>query len=308
MSRRLQRLVTDMGADSAFASAAQKLREHHGVEVAVENVRQCVLGHARKMAERADEAPAHTRLKAAGPEWIVAAADGTMVPLVSTQEAPAGADKRKHRKLAWEEMRLVAAQAHGVSSRRYDATLGSVEDAGKRWSRVAGMVGWALNTHIHAIGDGAEWIARQARQAFGTRHRYTVDLYHVCEYIAQAAPDPGKSREYVARQREALKRNQSGKVIASLAKRAESSEVPEEEAPVRRALRYLENRHEQLDYAYALEHGLPVGSGMIESGHRHVLQARLKRPGAWWRADNAHAMAQLRVIRANNLWHAYWLN
>jgi len=25
-----------------------------------------------------------------------------------------------------------------------------------------------------------------------------------------------------------------------------------------------------------------VGSGLIESGHRHVLQARLKIPRAWW--------------------------
>jgi hypothetical protein len=27
---------------------------------------------------------------------------------------------------------------------------------------------------------------------------------------------------------------------------------------------------------------LPIGSGMIESGHRHVLQQRIERAGTWW--------------------------
>jgi hypothetical protein len=31
-----------------------------------------------------------------------------------------------------------------------------------------------------------------------------------------------------------------------------------------------------------LKLGLPIGSGMIESGHRHVLHARLKKAGAAW--------------------------
>jgi hypothetical protein len=46
-------------------------------------------------------------------------------------------------------------------------------------------------------------------------------------------------------------------------------------------LRYLENRLDQLDYPSALAVGLPVGSGLIESGNRHLLQARLKLAGAW---------------------------
>lgn len=194
LSKRLERLATDLGADNAFGASAQKLREHHGVEVAVETLRRCVLRHARRLAQKADQQAGCTRLKSQGPEWIVAEADGTMVPIVRTEGAPAGADKRKHRKLGWEEMRLVAAQAHGQSSRYYEATLGSLEDAGRRWSRTAAMAGWGANSRIHALGDGAEWIARQARESFGACHRYTVDLYHVCDYLAAAAPVPSESR------------------------------------------------------------------------------------------------------------------
>jgi hypothetical protein len=78
------------------------------------------------------------------------------------------------------------------------------------------------------------------------------------------------------------------------------------EAPVRTAHRYLTERRGQLDYAGARARGLPIGSGEIESGHRHVVQQRLKLAGAWWKEPNAEAMLGLRVGRANGLWESYW--
>jgi len=74
---------------------------------------------------------------------------------------------------------------------------------------------------------------------------------------------------------------------------------------MRAALRYLGNRTDQLDYAHAIAHGLPVGSGSIESGHRHVIQARIEKTGAWWTQTNAHALCQLRTLRANGNWNRY---
>jgi len=50
---------------------------------------------------------------------------------------------------------------------------------------------------------------------------------------------------------------------------------------------------------------LPIGSGEIESRHRHVIQARLKRAGAWWKEENAEKMLALRVARANCEWESY---
>jgi hypothetical protein len=44
----------------------------------------------------------------------------------------------------------------------------------------------------------------------------------------------------------------------------------------------------------------------IESGHRHVIQQRLKLAGSWWKEPHAEAMLGLRVARANHLWDHYW--
>jgi Uncharacterised protein family (UPF0236) len=303
-SRRLQRALTDFGADEAFAAAAAKVREHYAVEVNAERVRQVCLHHAGRMAEQASVTPC-TTLAAQGPAWILAEADGTMLPIVDTSRAPAGQDRRKHRTVSWQETRVVAAQAWGETTTHYDATLGEVAEAGARWSRTAEAAGWGTNTRIHVVGDGAPWLATQARERFGANSRYLLDLYHVCDYLA--AVWPGDKTE-VHRHRDALKAGQLDTVLTALRTKLEPPGTPEAEAPARAALRYLENRLDQLDYPAALRDGLPVGSGLIESAHRHLLQSRLKLSGAWWTRVHAHDMAQLRVARANGLWDTYWQN
>jgi hypothetical protein len=301
---RMQRALTDFGADEPFAPAARKVKEHYGVEVDAERVRQVCLAHAGTIAAKAVVEP-HTKLSHQGPEWIVAEADGTMLPIVDTGAAPEGADRRKHRTVSWQEARVVAARALGETTTRYDATLGEVAEAGARWSRAVGAAGWGVNTRIHAVGDGAPWLAAQARERFGARGRYLLDLYHVCDYLAAVWPG---NKALVQHHRDALKAGRLDAVLDALRTRLEPSATPEADAPARAALRYLENRLDQLDYPAALREGLPVGSGLIEGTHRHLLQARLKLSGSWWTRAHAHNMAQLRVARANGLWENYWRN
>ena len=86
----------------------------------------------------------------------------------------------------------------------------------------------------------------------------------------------------------------------------EAVEVADENAPVRAAHRYLSNRPDTFDYPAAIAAELPIGSGHIKSGHKHVLQAQLKIPGAAWFPSNAETMAQLRVLRSNDRWSELW--
>ena len=79
-----------------------------------------------------------------------------------------------------------------------------------------------------------------------------------------------------------------------------------EDTPVEKCYRYLNNRRDSLDYKNALEKGLPIGSGEVESSHRYVIQKRLKIAGAWWKPQTAEWMLNLRVLRANDDWDDYW--
>ena len=139
-----------------------------------------------------------------------------------------------------------------------------------------------------------------------------VDFYHVCEYLAEAAegcvrnPTPTEKKKWMDRQKSWLKQNQTGQVLRNLKGHLEDEKVPDDQAPVRRCWRYLHNRIDQLDYQGALDRGLPIGSGETESAHRHLIQRRLKLPGAWWSEKNASNMAQIRVNRANGHWNDFW--
>ncbi|MEO7318917.1 MAG: hypothetical protein ABIZ56_08020 [Chthoniobacteraceae bacterium] len=95
-------------------------------------------------------------------------------------------------------------------------------------------------------------------------------------------------------------------MLAALEGHLEPESIPDDAAPVRAARRYLGNRRDALDYPDAITRELPIGSGFIESGHKHVLHARHKGAGTAWLPAHADALAQLRVLRANQLWDSFW--
>ena len=303
-SRRLERVLTDFGCEHSFVRATESVREHYGFEIGASAVRTATLKHAqRARAKLQEEYEQPFRiLPAVGAEYVIAETDGTMICTVE-----AGSRKGK-RPREWKEMRLVAAQALESATTVYAASFGSVEETGRRWGHCARQAGWGLHSWVHTVGDGADWIRRQSREIFRDRGSFLCDFYHVSEYLAAAAPTcrNGKESQWRRTQQNRLKRGAFAKVIESLEGHLEPVGTAEEESPVRNGHRYLTNRTDCLDYPRALKLGLPIGSGMIESGHRHVLHARLKKAGTAWIRDHADQIAHLRVLRSNHQWHSLW--
>jgi len=303
-SQRLERALCDFGAEHSFAQAAQRVKEHYGLELAASRVREVTLRHAaRAQAQLAEEyAQGFRSLPAQGASHVVAEADGTMICTVPR------ARRRERRPREWKEMRLVAAQAQGQATATYGATFGAVAAVGRRWGHCAKAAGWGLQSQIHVVADGAEWIRLQSREVFAEQAHALLDFYHASEYLAAAAATcrPRAPDHWRHTQQRRLRRGASAQVLAALDPYQEPAHIPEEQAPVRVARRYLSHRLDQLDYPRALRLDLPIGSGLIESGHRHVLQARLKRAGTAWLQENAEALAQLRVLRSNGRWLQLW--
>lgn len=303
-SRRLQRVLTDFGSEHSFVRAAQSVREHYGFEVGATAVRVTTLSHARRARKELEElyAEPFRALPVQGTESVIAEADGSFLCTVRPGK------RQGKRPREWSEIRLLAAQAQGSKTAVYAATFGSVQEAGRRWGHCARSAGWGLQSRVHAVGDGAEWIRLQSQEVFAEQGTFLCDFYHVSEYLGAAAQQcrPGKPDSWRRTQQKRLRRGALPKVLQALEPFVEPDTTADQEAPVRGAHRYLDNRRDCLDYPRALELDLPIGSGMIESGHRHVIQARLKKAGAAWLRDHAHCLAQLRVLRANNQWNSFW--
>ena len=296
-------MLTDFGADHSFAQAAAKVKEHYLIEVPASAARQHTQHHAAQIKE---SAPTSARLPAGGVAQLIAETDGCLIPIVKIA-AKGPKDRRKRRLLDWQEARLSLAYRAGSVAKHYQATLQGVEVAGAQLLECAQQAGAGQASRVHCVGDGAAWIVRQVEDRFGKQGSYLIDFYHVSEYLARAAeaittaPDVWRRR-----QQERLKNNQVEKVLAELTRHLEEDEEEDGQAPVRACWRYLSNRLGNLDYEGAIEAGLPIGSGEVESGNRSVIQARLKRSGAWWKEENAEDMLALRALRASGQWESYW--
>jgi hypothetical protein len=309
-SRLLQRVVTDLGADLPYAQVMDKLVEHYGLVLGESTIRKVTLAHAQQIHGRSGGfAQGLPEPVASQGLTFIAEIDGTMVPTVRSDAA--SNDRRKAKTVQWQEAKVSLAHAQGSTRLAYGATLlGDVDTAGRQLRACAKRVGFGKAHRVHGVGDGAPWIAAQVKQRFGSQGSYLLDFYHVCEYLSEAAkaiePQPPAQQAWLSLQKQRLKDQQPDAVLHALREHLEPAQTEDDKAPVRCCHRYLNQRLHQLDYQGAIEQGLPIGSGEIESAHRYIVQKRLKLPGAWWLAANADSMLALRVNRANGEWAHYW--
>ena len=295
-------MLTDFGADHSFVQAIAKVKEHYLIEVPATAARLYTHRHAAQIQQ---SQPEPASLPAGGVAQGIAETDGCLIPIVKIA-AKGPKDRRKRRQLDWQEARLSLAYRAGSLEKHYHATLHEVEVAGAQLLACARRAGAGQQSRIHCVGDGAAWIVRQVEEQFAGQASYLIDFYHVSQYLAQAAEViTSAAQQWRRRQQKRLKSNRVGKVLAELTAHLEE-EDEDEPAPVRACWRYLSNRLENLDYKEAIEAGLPIGSGEVESGNRSVIQARLKRSGAWWKEENAEVMLALRTLRASGQWESYW--
>ena len=208
----------------------------------------------------------------------------------------------------WKEARLSLAYPQGSIEKIYAATLGSTDEAGKCLHCCIKRSGGDDTTKLHCVADGAQWIQEQIERLFGDQANLLIDFYHVSQYLAKAIEclAPQNPDEWLKSSQSLLKNGKLEKVLNPLRRYVEDHSTANKDCPVKTCLNYLERRTLFLDYRSAIEQNLPIGSGAIESGNRHIIQDRLKLAGAWWKKENAQAVLDLRTVRANGDWNLYW--
>lgn len=308
----LQRVITDFGADVPFGRIGEKLREHHGISVPISSGQAISQNHAACVHQTQ---LLHTETPTiAGVEQLIVEMDGTLIPIVEAPEAVdedgLPIDRRTTRQTRFKEARLALARSAQESQLKFGATFGTPDDAVTQLLDCAIAAGLGANTQVHAALDGAQWIANTVIAQFGSSATYLLDFYHLSEYLAAASVvcAPTHPNIWLEHQQLRLKRNEWQQVLAALRPHLESLTAADEQAPVRAAYRYIQNRPNQLDYQGAIAADLPIGSGEIESAHRYVILERLDIAGAWWTVEKAEELLSLRVLRANQRWNDYWAN
>ena len=178
-----------------------------------------------------------------------------------------------------------------------------------------------------AGNDGAEW-----EQGFVDVQRpdavRILDWGHATEHLSAGAAavlgaGTAESSEWLGTQLHELKHGDSAGVLKALRElrdrllvhsEAEGGEEAFEVVAgrdqdfkvVSEQLAYLEKRRDQIRYAEFIAAGLPIGSGIVESANKLVVEARLKGAGMHWERGHVDPMVALRNVVCSDRWDEAW--
>jgi hypothetical protein len=161
---------------------------------------------------------------------------------------------------------------------------------------------------VGAVVDGAVWCQSFVELHYPEAVRI-LDFAHAAEYLTAIAQTSGVdgsllSPARLAELRHALKHSGSAAVLPEL--RALVATQPAN-ADLASQLAYLETREAQLQYPDFIADGWPIGSGMVESANKLVVEDRLKGAGMHWADANVNGLLALRNAVCNDRWQECWM-
>jgi len=153
------------------------------------------------------------------------------------------------------------------------------------------IVGWegpgqslALLRPVIVLGDGTPWIGNLAAEHVGERVEI-IDVYHASEHVwAIAHTLFGEGTVLAARWAHfatvALAEAGAADLLALLD--VTKAPTPAATTVLQRQRQYVRTHAARMAYPTFRAQGLPLGAGAVESADLHLVQLRLKRPGARW--------------------------
>lgn len=242
------------------------------------------------------------------PEQLVVSADGAMVQLTTGE---------------WREARLAAfgefAGVLDAATESVKATTDTITYFAQMTSAVAfekaALLEWHERggenaTRVVAVNDGALWI-----QSFIDHHCpqaiRVLDFAHAQGYlgkVGKAIYDPGSDafKQWYQAMSKQLGTQPPQRTLSQLRLLHRQHSAEPEQSEIDSAIRYLEKRRDMIDYPHFRKIQVPIGSGISESGHKVVMQRRMKQAGMRWGEANVNPMLSLRTALCNKRWAANW--
>jgi hypothetical protein len=324
-SGELQALGCALAVFMPFATAARLLGWYSGGVVSPGAVWGWVqtAGH-EAMALLQEDLDAVSRGDGPPPEMLSAeltalplalGADGVMVPFRPTGGAPTG-------KIRWREIKVGVLARLGqhrtrlgqvvtrLQHRRLVAVLGDIEALSPRLWGEAIRQGILHAPHVVWLSDGGRGLWRLFEERFAGHARGILDFYHAAQQLWKGAAAWLDGRTTQARRwfvwaRHRLRHGMPEGVLADLAEALEVEGLPATAGDtIRTVYAYLQRHREHIDYAQYKAWGLPLGSGMVESACKWLIQQRFKGVGMRWSENGFNHLLHLRLAWVNGRFEA----
>jgi Uncharacterised protein family (UPF0236) len=282
-----------------FACAGQMLHQLTGVFVSEATIRRHTEQAGKYCEEVQNPKNQQTPPQTSVPEQVVMSADGAFVPLV-------GGVWAEVRTMAIGEVKQTGDQVHTTNlsyfSRMTDAATFTELAEGELQRRQVREA-----EQVAAVMDGAPWLQEVVDLSRPDAVRI-LDFPHAAQRISallETVQQAGHALPVDALSRclHVLKHRGPAPVLRWLRHLTRSLL---EVGNIREDLAYLQKREALMQYPRYRDAGWPIGSGMVESANKLVMQARLKGPGMHWAAPHVNPMLALRNAVCNDRWSEAW--
>jgi hypothetical protein len=237
----------------------------------------------------------------AGPAVQQVSADGCMLSLVDGR---------------WTEVRTIAigtvTQREDGETRTQEVTYFSRHGSADAFIRQTTLPTYERGTRragtVAAVMDGASWLQELISEQCPSAIRI-LDFPHAASYLHTAAhaafgQDSPAAEQWLDEWVPHFKTGEPDEILTAL--RALPTPTSEAATAKGTAIRYLGGRKEQIRYADFREQGLPIGSGMVESAGKLVVEARMKGSGMHWAVRHLNPLLALRSRLCSGQWDQTW--
>jgi len=185
---------------------------------------------------------------------------------------------------------------------------GDVDTFGQLLYMEAARRGLEEAGEVVILGDGAEWIWRQARQIC-PEAVCIVDWWHATEHLWMAAEALFGEGTAAAKDWEKAREKElwDGRVESVLTTLGQLLPAEgEARQAVQEQITYFSNQKNRMRYDEYRACGYQIGSGTVESACKRVIGQRLKQAGMIWSEQQAMAIASIRAALLDGRWGSFW--
>jgi hypothetical protein len=241
---------------------------------------------------------------------LLIGADGVMVPFRPEEGTPKG-------RTVWREVKVgilarlgqrvttAGKKVTALTQRRLVAVLGDIEALSPGLWLAAVQQGIMSSSQVVWLSDGARGFWRLFEERFVPYATGILDFYHAAQNLWQGAKAwldgrTQQARTWFATARRQLRQGQANKVLKDIeAALALEGLPPSAHQTLTNLYNYLDKHRDHIDYAKFKELGLPIGSGIVESACKWLIQQRFKGVGMRWSEDGFNHLLHLRLAWVN---------
>lgn len=168
-----------------------------------------------------------------------------------------------------------------------------------------------LAESVQILGDGAPWIWNRAKAMLlqlGVKNEKiteTLDYYHAKEHLTDMMiyVDKDKKEKLLPKFKKAIWEGNI-KALKRLVKKGIKGVNLNKFTPYN----YFLKNKQRIDYQSFRKKKYPIGSGIIESGIRRIINLRFKAPSSFWYPQNVEKLILMRAIALSGRWNIMQAN